>query len=100
YPLKYDILQYQYPNGDPYYAYVEEGDEDEARISPMWGVMRNPRNSGTQRVVVNGNLVYKPLDWINLSYRVGQDFYNQIYRNITTEGTPGSYFNGRIAQTN
>ncbi|WP_164123202.1 MULTISPECIES: SusC/RagA family TonB-linked outer membrane protein [Sphingobacterium] len=99
YPLAYDILDYRFDNGLPKYAYVEEGDEDEAKISPMWATMMNPRNTATQRTVVNGNVVYKPLDWINLSYRLGQDFYNQDYDYHVTEGTPGTYFNGYLSET-
>ncbi len=99
YPLRYDILNYQYANGDPFYEYYENsGSEETARISPMWGVMKNPRRTGTQRIVVNGNLKYKVNDWISLSYRAGQDFYNQEYANITVPGTP-SYMDGRLYQT-
>lgn len=100
YPLRYDIKRYQYENGDPYYEYFENlgADDETARISPMWGVMKNPRNTGTQRIVVNGFLNYKPLDWINLSYRIGQDYYNQNYSAITVPGTP-AYMNGRLYQS-
>ncbi|WEK19515.1 MAG: SusC/RagA family TonB-linked outer membrane protein [Candidatus Pedobacter colombiensis] len=101
YPLRYDINRYQYPNGNPYYEYYENsGSEETARISPMWSVMKNPRNTGTQRIVVNGELTYNVNDWINLSYRSGQDYYNQDYSNITVPGTPGSYMTGgRLYQT-
>ncbi|RRN77528.1 SusC/RagA family TonB-linked outer membrane protein, partial [Pseudoxanthomonas sp. SGD-10] len=100
YPLRYDIMNYQYANGDPFYEYYENsGSEETARISPMWGVMKNPRRTGTQRVVVNGNLKYQVNDWINLSYRAGQDYYNQAYSNITVPGTP-SFMDGRLYQTN
>ncbi|SDL48621.1 TonB-linked outer membrane protein, SusC/RagA family [Pedobacter sp. ok626] len=101
YPLRYDINRYQYENGNPYYEYYENsGSEETARISPMWGVMRNPRNTGTQRIVVNGELAYKANDWINLSFRSGQDYYNQEFSNITVPGTPGSYMkDGRLYQT-
>jgi TonB-linked SusC/RagA family outer membrane protein len=100
YPLRYDINRYQYENGNPFYEYYENsGSEETARISPMWGVMRNPRNTGTQRIVVNGELAYKANQWINLSFRSGQDYYNQEFSNITVPGTPGSYMkDGRLYQ--
>ncbi|WP_207428725.1 SusC/RagA family TonB-linked outer membrane protein [Pedobacter sp. SYSU D00535] len=99
YPLRYDIERYQYENGNPYYEYFEEtNSQTTARISPMWGVQKNPRNSGTQRVVINGNLNYKPVKWINLSYRLGQDYYNQGYGNVTVAGTPG-FMDGRIYES-
>lgn len=101
YGLRYDINRYQYPNGDPYYEYYEQSGANEAtvRLSPMWGVMKNPRNSGTQRIVVNGYLEYKPVDWINLSYRVGQDYYNSNYSSISVPNTPG-YLDGRLYESN
>lgn len=99
YPLADDILDYRYENGLPKYAYFEEGVVNEARISPMWATMMNPRNTATQRIVANGNIVYRPLDWINLSYRIGQDYYNQDYDYRIVEGTPGTYFNGYLSET-
>ncbi|WP_256012628.1 SusC/RagA family TonB-linked outer membrane protein [Desertivirga xinjiangensis] len=99
YPLRYDIQRYQYDNGKPYYEYYENsGVEETARISPMWAIMKNARNTGTQRFVINGNLAYKPVDWINLSYRVGQDFYNQDYGYVTVPGTPG-FMDGRLYES-
>ncbi|TKC05119.1 SusC/RagA family TonB-linked outer membrane protein [Pedobacter frigoris] len=99
YPRRFDINRYEQPNGEPFYEYYDNTGADETVImSPMWGVMKNPRITGTQRVVINGNLNYKVNDWINLSYRIGQDFYNQEFSNITVEGTP-SYMNGRLRET-
>ena len=100
YPLAYDILDYQFANGDPHYMYVEQGKEKEAIISPMWAAMNNPRLNNTERTVINANLVYKPLDWINVNYRIGQDFYNQNYRYSVRPGTPGENFTGYISQSN
>ncbi|WP_026063069.1 SusC/RagA family TonB-linked outer membrane protein [Pedobacter arcticus] len=99
YPLRFDILNYQQPNGSPIYEYYNKtGSDETVIISPMWNVMKNPRNTSTQRIVVNSNLNYTVNDWINLSYRVGQDFYNQAFANITVEGTP-NYMNGRLRET-
>ncbi|GGH08711.1 SusC/RagA family TonB-linked outer membrane protein [Sphingobacterium alkalisoli] len=101
YPLKYDILNYERPNGEPWYAYIEpEDDGRDARISPMWGVMRNPRNNNVDRFIVNGNLEYKPLDWMTLSYRLGQDYTASKYRTVVTPGTPGDFFEGRVNESN
>ena len=101
YPLKYDILQYEKPNGEPYYSYIEEEDSGQrARISPMWGVMRNPRNNDVDRLIVNGSLDYKATDWLKLNYRLGQDLTSSKYRTVTTPGTPGDYFFGRVTESN
>ncbi|MDR6783799.1 TonB-linked SusC/RagA family outer membrane protein [Pedobacter africanus] len=100
YPRMYDILSYQKPNGDPLYAYVEPGRENTARISPMWGVMRNPRNNDVERFLVNNNIVYKPNNWITVAYRLGQDYTNSKYRIVTTPGTPGSNFKGSVSENN
>lgn len=100
YPRMYDILSYQKPNGEPLYSYVEAGDITQARISPMWGVMRNPRNNDVDRFLVNNNVAYKPVNWITLSYRLGQDYTNSKYRTITTPGTPGGNFDGAVSENN
>jgi TonB-linked SusC/RagA family outer membrane protein len=100
YPRMYDILSYQKPNGEPLYSYVEAGDITQARISPMWGVMRNPRNNDVERFLVNNNLVYKPVNWVTLNYRLGQDYTNSKYRTITTPGTPGGNFDGAVSENN
>ncbi|TCC83764.1 SusC/RagA family TonB-linked outer membrane protein [Pedobacter hiemivivus] len=101
YPRMYDILSYEKPNGDPLYSYVEAGKEKEARISPMWGAMRNPRNNDVDRFLVNNNLVYKPNNWITLNYRLGQDYTNSKYRIVKTPGTPGeSSFYGSVDENN
>ncbi|MEQ7802449.1 SusC/RagA family TonB-linked outer membrane protein [Pedobacter sp. ASV1-7] len=100
YPRMYDILSYQKPNGEPLYSYIEAGDVTQARISPMWGVMRNPRNNNVDRFLVNNNIAYKPVDWVTLSYRLGQDYTNSKYRTITTPGTPGSNFDGAVSENN
>ncbi|MFD2920459.1 SusC/RagA family TonB-linked outer membrane protein [Terrimonas rubra] len=102
YPRRYDIKSYEYPNGEPLYAYKEEEDDGRnARISPMWGVMRNPRNNNVERFIVNGNLDYKPFDWMTLSYRLGQDYTNSQYRTIITPGTPSAdYFRGFLSESN
>ncbi|WP_439882069.1 SusC/RagA family TonB-linked outer membrane protein [Pontibacter sp. MBLB2868] len=97
FPLRYDILAYQYPNGDPNYVYLYDNGtpdtniDDTGIISPLWGVYRNPRNTDVKRIVLNGLLNYKVNNWLNLSYRLGQDFYNQNYGYANVPGTPGAW---------
>lgn len=104
YPLRYDIRDYQFPNGDPNYVFLNDNgtpdiiNDDAAIISPLWGVYKNPRNTEIKRIVLNGFLSYDVLDWLNLSYRLGQDYYNQQYGYATVPGTPGSW-EGRVYQT-
>lgn len=101
YPRRYDILSYEKPNGDPLYAYVEPGNENQARISPLWGVMKNPRNNNVDRFLVNNNISYKPVSGVTLAYRLGQDFTSSKYRRVITPGTPSSTaFNGFVAENN
>ncbi|WP_299703265.1 SusC/RagA family TonB-linked outer membrane protein [uncultured Pontibacter sp.] len=104
YPLRYDIRNYQYPNGAPNYEYYYDNQtpdvaiDDVAIISPMWNVMRNPRNTQTRRIVLNGLLNYNPTEWLNVSYRLGQDYYNQDYGYVYIPGTPGSW-EGRLYES-
>ncbi len=101
YPRRYDIREYQYENGEPLYAYKEPEDSGRnARISPMWGVMRNPRNNNVERFIVNGSIDYKAADWLTLTYRAGQDYTASKYRTIINPGTPGEYFNGYLSESN
>ncbi len=102
YPRRYDILSYERPNGEPLYAYKEEEDDGRnARISPMWGVMRNPRNNNVERFIVNGNIDYKVASWMTLSYRLGQDYTMSKYRTVITPGTPSAdYFTGFLSESN
>ncbi|MFD2513557.1 SusC/RagA family TonB-linked outer membrane protein [Pontibacter locisalis] len=101
YPLRYDVRNYQYPNGDPYYVFHNDNGtpdlnrDDAAIISPLWGVYKNPRNTDVKRIVLNGLLNYDVLSWLSLSYRLGQDFYNQEYGYVSVPGTPGSW-DGRL----
>lgn len=98
YPLMYDIMDYQLPNGEPSYTYIEDDNLVTARISPLWGVMRNPRNNDVDRFVVNNKLTYRPVDWVTLSYQLGQDYTASKYRNLTSPGTPGQSNKGYLTE--
>ncbi|RZK68483.1 MAG: SusC/RagA family TonB-linked outer membrane protein, partial [Pedobacter sp.] len=103
YPRRYDILDYVKGNGEPNYVYVEPGSEHLARLSPMWGVMKNPRNNNVDRFVLNNNLVYKPMAGLTIAYRLGQDFTSSKFRRILTPGTPNSNlaaFKGSVYENN
>ena len=103
YPRRYDILDYIKDNGEPNYVYVEPGSENLARLSPMWGVMKNPRNNNVDRFVLNNNLVYKPMAGLTIAYRLGQDFTSSKFRRILTPGTPNSNlaaFKGSVYENN
>eukprot|EP01133_Synstelium_polycarpum_P009992 gene9992-11665_t len=99
YPSQYDIRNYQFDNGDPNYVYYQDnGGTETGILSPLWNVNKNPRTTRTRRTVLNGVLDYKPYSWLSVSYRMGQDYYNQTYDNITVPRTPGSW-DGRLYQT-
>lgn len=100
YPLRYDINNYELPNGDPNYEFYQEGvGNPSAILSPMWGVMRNPRNTNTRRTIMSAYLNYNLTDWLKFNYRIGQDFYNQDYGYKNVPGTPGSW-QGRLFESN
>lgn len=99
YPLTYDIDRYQHENGTPYFEYYKDGVTTPSTVlSPMWRVMKNPRNSNTRRTIMSGLLSYNPLDWLKLTYRMGQDFYTQEYKKVNVPGTPGSW-DGSLSET-
>lgn len=43
--------------------------------NPRWSLANNDFFEDTRRFIGSANLTYKPLDWVNLSYRVGTDFF-------------------------
>lgn len=43
--------------------------------NPRWSLANNEFFEDTRRVIGSANLSYKPLDWITLNYRLGNDFF-------------------------
>lgn len=55
--------------------------------NPFWILENNPFNNTVDRVFGNVELNYDLLPWLNLTGRVGSDFFRETRRNITAKGT-------------
>lgn len=49
--------------------------------NPWWTVNRNIHTDDVNRIIGNVNLTYTPLEWISISYRLGNDFYTDRRKN-------------------
>ncbi|WP_299704217.1 SusC/RagA family TonB-linked outer membrane protein [uncultured Pontibacter sp.] len=71
-PRNFDLwgLPFADPN-DPYKQYNYRGAMD----NPRWALANNQFYEDTRRFIGSANLTYKPLEWMSLSYRLGNDFF-------------------------
>lgn len=57
--------------------------------NPLWSVYKNPFTDNVNRVIGSTSLSYDILNWLNLTYRIGTDFYTdrrkQIYHPLSRE---------------
>jgi TonB-linked SusC/RagA family outer membrane protein len=58
--------------------------------NPYWSLNKNKYETKMNRVIGNFQLAYKPLEWLEISARIGTDFYNEQRSNITAKGTLGA----------
>ncbi|MFH5883706.1 SusC/RagA family TonB-linked outer membrane protein [Halalkalibaculum sp. DA3122] len=57
--------------------------------NPYWITNENVFTNGIDRVFGYGNIQYDPYEFLNISARVGTDFYTEDRRNINAKGTIG-----------
>lgn len=55
--------------------------------NPYWSTINNPVNDNVNRFTGMFNISYDAFDWLNVSYRLGRDFYNQENRSLRSPGT-------------
>lgn len=57
--------------------------------NPFWSVYKNPFNDRVNRIIQSTSASYDVLNWLNLTYRIGTDFYSdrrkQIYHPYSRE---------------
>ncbi len=64
-----------------------EFDRNVFSTNPYWAVDRFVHRDNENRFLGFGLLRYEPLDWLAVQGRVGQDWYNTRYTNVTPYGT-------------
>jgi TonB-linked SusC/RagA family outer membrane protein len=55
--------------------------------NPYWTVYENPFTDDINRVLGNMNVRYNPTKWLNLSYRLGTDFYTDQRKQVFAIGS-------------
>lgn len=67
--------------------------------NPYWGIENNPINDKVDRFIFVGNAIYDPFKFLNITYRLGTDYYTDNFSSIRAAGTtiPGEE-KGAISQ--
>ncbi|KIO74830.1 hypothetical protein TH53_24170 [Pedobacter lusitanus] len=55
--------------------------------NPYWSRNYKPVTDKVNRVIANGNIIYDPFAFLNITYRLGTDFYNEKFKSIRGAGT-------------
>ncbi|RAJ28327.1 TonB-linked SusC/RagA family outer membrane protein [Pedobacter cryoconitis] len=55
--------------------------------NPYWSRNYKPVTDKINRIIANGNIVYDPFSFLNVTYRLGTDFYNEKFKSIRGAGT-------------
>ncbi|SCC36101.1 TonB-linked outer membrane protein, SusC/RagA family [Chitinophaga costaii] len=84
-PVSYNLkgLGYQRPDG------TEINFRGGSFDNPYWSINNTSFTTNLDRMIGSGQLSYKPLSWIDVTYRIGTDFYNDSrkeFRDIHTGG--------------
>ncbi len=94
-PAEFDISNWQNADGTQrqYYAYYD---------NPLYSANKNTYNDQTNRMIGNVYLNYKPLEFLDVNWKVGTDNYNtktqQVYA-ISSFGNDNSDGSGQINNT-
>jgi TonB-linked SusC/RagA family outer membrane protein len=85
-PRSYDLANYPYklPNGRQ--SYFDGID------NPLWTIENNTYNDQLNRILASINLGYDLTDWLNVSYKIGTDFYNLNIKAVDGIGATGSAY--------
>lgn len=55
--------------------------------NPYWSVHKNPVTNNVNRFIGTAHISYDAYPWLNFTYRLGTDFYNQDYQSLRSPGT-------------
>lgn len=80
-----DVSDYLKDNGTMKGYY---GTDDNVGTNPIYDARYATYNDDVNRIIGNVNISYDPLDWLNISYRMGMDYYAD-FREQKTQGPQG-----------
>jgi TonB-linked SusC/RagA family outer membrane protein len=55
--------------------------------NPYWGIENNPISDKIDRFIFVGNAIYDPFKFLNITYRLGTDYYTDNFSSIRAAGT-------------
>ncbi|MCC9136760.1 SusC/RagA family TonB-linked outer membrane protein [Pontibacter silvestris] len=55
--------------------------------NPVWGIYNKPISSDVDRLIAIGNVVYDPFEFLNITYRLGTDYYTDNFKSVRMPGT-------------
>ncbi len=64
--------------------------------NPRWAVEKNPFTDDVDRILGNFQLIYDPTSWLNVTYRIGTDFYADRRKQIQAIGSWEANTIGRV----
>lgn len=68
--------------------------------NPYWTIENKPFISSVNRMIAVGNIDYNPFSFLNVSYRLGTDYYTENFKSIRMPGTlETDAVRGAIAQS-
>ncbi len=68
--------------------------------NPYWGLEKKPITSNVDRIIAIGNIIYDPFSFLNITYRIGTDYFTDNFTSIRSAGTTiVSEERGAISQT-
>ncbi|WP_025765114.1 SusC/RagA family TonB-linked outer membrane protein [Dyadobacter tibetensis] len=55
--------------------------------NPHWGVINKPFTNDVDRIMAIGSVVYDPFKFLNVTYRLGTDYYTDNFKSVRSVGT-------------
>ena len=83
-PRSYNLNAYPYKNPDESQVYFDPGSDN-----PLWTLEKNLWNDYVNRIIGNVNFKYDVSDFMNVTYKLGGDFYNQYISAFDEIGAKG-----------
>lgn len=85
-----------YLNADGTQRIFNPADND----NPYWTIANKPLTNNINRVIAIGNIDYNPFSFLNITYRLGTDFFSEDFKSIRMPGTlDATALRGAIAQS-
>ncbi|WP_411273189.1 SusC/RagA family TonB-linked outer membrane protein [Daejeonella sp.] len=68
--------------------------------NPYWTIRNKPLINNINRIIAIGNIDYNPYSFLNITYRLGTDYFGETFKSIRMPGTlETSAIRGAIAQS-